>query len=89
MLDFVSIMALQLTLLSYFAFPSSTIIEEKHEKPPPPIHFTEFGIVIDVRPLQFEKVEPPILVTELGIVIEVRPEQDLNVLSVDNQQPPR
>ena len=31
-LDFVSIMALQLSLLSYFAFPSSTIIEVRPEQ---------------------------------------------------------
>ena len=36
---------------------------------------TEFGIVIDVKPLQPEKALFPILVTELGIVTEVRPLQ--------------
>ena len=36
---------------------------------------TEFGIVIDVRPLHPEKAQFPILVTEFGIVIDVRPVQ--------------
>ena len=51
-LDFVSIMALQLFLLSYLLFPSSMIIEvrpEQAENAPVPIFVTEFGIVIDVR----------------------------------------
>ena len=36
---------------------------------------TEFGIVIDVKPLQPEKVPYSILVTELGIAIDVKPLQ--------------
>ena len=40
-----------------------------------PILVTEFGIVIDVKPLQLEKAELPILVTEFGIVIDVKPLQ--------------
>ena len=74
-LDFVSIMALQLPLLSNFAFPSSTIIEvrlEHSSKADISILVTEFGIVIEVRLEHSSKADSPILVTEFGIVIEVR-----------------
>ena len=39
----------------------------------PPILVTEFGMVIDVKPLQPEKANLPILVTEFGIVTDVKP----------------
>ena len=51
-LDLVSMIALQLFLLSYFAFPGSTFIELRFGhflKKPIPIFVTEFGIVIEVR----------------------------------------
>ena len=35
----------------------------------------EFGMVTDLRPLQFEKALSPMLVIELGIVIDIRPQQ--------------
>ena len=77
-LDFVSIMALQLSLLSYFVFPFSIIIEVRASQPSKaysPILVTEFGIVIEVRLEQYPKALSPILVTEFGIVIEGRLEQ--------------
>ena len=58
LLEFVSIIALQLPLLSYFGFPLSTFIEDRFEvemKALIPILVTEFGIVIEVRLLQFWK----------------------------------
>ena len=40
-----------------------------------PILVTEFGIVTEVRPVQYRKAHSPILVTEFGIVTEMRPVQ--------------
>ena len=40
-----------------------------------PIVVTEFGMVIDVKPIHPLKAQPPILVTEFGMVIDVKPEQ--------------
>ncbi len=33
---------------------------------------TDFGIVIDVRPLQWSKADSPMLVTEFGMDTDVR-----------------
>ena len=33
---------------------------------------TEFGMVTEVKPLQFSKARPPMEVTELGIVTEIK-----------------
>ena len=38
-----------------------------------PILVTEFGMVIDVKPLHLAKAPSPILVTEFGIVTDVKP----------------
>ena len=34
---------------------------------------TEFGIVIDVRPIQLSKADTPMLVTELGMMVFLQP----------------
>ena len=36
---------------------------------------TEFGMVTDVKPLQYSKAQFPILVTEFGMVTDVKPVQ--------------
>ena len=72
----VSIIALQLFLLSYLVLPSSIIIDVKPEQPEkaePPILVTELGIVIDVKPEQLEKAPLPIIFTELGIIVFSQP----------------
>ena len=53
LLVFVSIIALQLSLLSYFVFPFSTVIEVRSgqfSKALFPILATELGMVMEVRP---------------------------------------
>ena len=73
-LDFVSMIALQLFLLSYFLFPCSTFIDWRlgqYFKIVAPISVTDFGIVIEVRLEQPSKASLPILVTLLPIVAEV------------------
>ena len=45
---------------------------EQYQNALSPILVTEFGIVIEVRPVHSPKASSPILVTEFGIVIEVR-----------------
>ena len=74
----VSIIALQLSLLSYFEFPASTLILVSPVQPeiiPFPILSTFDGMVMLVRPEQLEKAEEPMLVTLDGMVMLVRPEQ--------------
>ena len=80
----VSIMALQLSLESYFVFPDSTFIEVRPVQPEnasSPILVTLFGMVIELRPAHPEKAELPILVTLLPMVTEVRPVQLPNASS--------
>ena len=36
---------------------------------------TEFGMVTDVKPVQFTKAHPPMLVTEFPTVNDFKPEQ--------------
>ena len=70
-----SIIALQLSLESYFEFPSSTLIEVRRlqpEKAPSPIVVTEFGIVTEVREEQPLKASLPIVMRELGKVTEIK-----------------
>ena len=76
-LDSVSIIALQLSRLSYFALPLSTIIEVSEEqcaKGTLPIFVTLLGRVIEVREEHSRKAVFPMLVTLWGMVIEVREE---------------
>ena len=80
----VSMIALQLFLLSYLGLSSSTFIEvrlEQPEKTASPIFVTDFGIVIEMSFEQPEKANFPMLVTELEIVIVVRREHSANALS--------
>ena len=79
-LVFVSIIALQSFLESYVAFPFSIFIEVRLVQPaktPLPMAVTLLGMVMEVRPVQWENA-PPMLVTLLGMVTEVRPEQSWN-----------
>jgi hypothetical protein len=74
LLDFVSIIALQLFLLSYIGLFFSTTIEVRAVLPDnraSPILVTLLGIVMEVRPLNWNALSP-ILVTLFGIVMEVR-----------------
>ena len=74
----VSIIALQLSRLSYVVLPSSTTIEVREEQPekvPYPMLVTLLEIVMEVREEQSRKAQSLMLVTLLGIVIEVREEQ--------------
>ena len=70
----VSMMALQSSRESYFAFPLSTVIEVRSQPENAlfPMLFTELGIVKEVRPLQPEKALSPIETTEFGIAIADR-----------------
>ena len=47
---------------------------------------TELGIVIEVKPEQYDKAPSPMLVTELGIVIEVKPEHILYLQVTKSQR---
>ena len=82
LLDF-SIIALQLSLLSYTLLFSSTLMLSKlpqDENAPSPIFITLFGNVIFVKVLHSANANPPISVTLSGSVILVKPLQHLNVL---------
>ena len=71
----VSIMALQLSLLSYAVFPDSTTMEVKPLqllKALSPMEVTELGIVTEVKPRHPSKAHLPMEVTELPIVTEVK-----------------
>ena len=75
----VLIMALQSFRESYAGLPFSTIMDDSPEgNGLVPILVTEFGITIEVKPLQLEKAIEPMLVTEFGISIEVKPLHPLN-----------
>lgn len=74
----VSIIALQLSLLSYFGLPASTLIQviaSQPENESLAIFVTDFGMNTEVRLEQSMNALSPMLVTEFGIVTEVRPEQ--------------
>ena len=74
----VSIIALQLSRLSYLVLPSSTTIEVREEQPPKadfPMLVTLLGIMIEAREEQSPKALSPMLVTLLGMVTEVRERQ--------------
>ena len=82
-LDFVSIMALLLFLLSYIAFPSSTIIELRalqFANSSFPMFVTLFGIAIVCKLLQPIKALEPMLVTLFGIVIDCKLLQSMKTL---------
>lgn len=67
----VSIMALQLFLLSYVVLLASTVMDVnplQYKKIFPSILVTEEGMVMDVRLWQLRKALCPMLVTELGII---------------------
>ena len=71
----VSIIALLLSLLSYFLLSTATITDDSPEQPEnaeSPILVTELPMVTDVRLLQPENASSPILVTELGMVMDIR-----------------
>ena len=73
----VSIMALQFSRESYFAFPDATLIEAilpQELNALPPMLVTLFPIITEVRPEHQPNALPPMLVTLLGMVTEVRPE---------------
>ena len=75
LLDF-SIIALQLSLLSYTLLFSSTLMLSKlpqDENAPSPIFITLFGNVIFVKVLHSANANPPISVTLSGSVILVSP----------------
>lgn len=72
----VSMMALQLFLLSYTELPASTVMVVswlQYMKILPSMLVTEAGMVIDVNPVQFLKALKPILVTEFGMVKDCKP----------------
>ena len=76
----VSIIALQLSRLSYFALPTATLMLARPVQPlnaEPSMLVTLLGIAILVRPVQPLKAEEPMLVTLLGISMLVRPVQPL------------
>src|SRR5574344_2927876 len=71
---FVSIIALQLFLLSYTLLPSYTAIDERFLQPlnaELPMLVTLSGIEIEVSPTQYSNALSPILVTLLGMEMEV------------------
>lgn len=77
---FVSMIALQSSLASYFLLFGATVrlVSPEHlEKTPLPIVVTESGIVTDVSPEHPEKAPSPIVVTESGIVMDPSTEQSL------------
>ena len=72
----VSIMALQLSRLSYVVFPSSTMISSNAEQSAKilfPKDVTLFGILIDVRLLQPLNAYDSMAVTLLGIIVFLQP----------------
>ena len=74
----VSIIQLQLFLLSKVGLSSATTIDVspvQPEKASCSMLVTELPIVTDVSPVQPEKARFPMLVTELGMVTDVSPSQ--------------
>ena len=51
-----------------------TDVKPLHMNAKEPIEVTLFGIVIEVKPLQYENAEEPIEVTLLGIIVDLQPE---------------
>jgi hypothetical protein len=73
--------ALQLSLESYFVLPLATLIDSKplqEENALLPMDVTELPIVILFMTLQPENAEAPMFVTELGMVTLVKRVQSLN-----------
>ena len=71
----VSMIALQLSRLSYLAFPDSTSIDARLAHPPKifvPRFDTDFGMVIEVSFSQSVNAPEPIVQTYSGIVTEAR-----------------
>ena len=74
--DAVSIIALQLSRLSYFVLPEATIIDVRPLQYPnahSPMLVTLEGISMDVKPLQTENAPSPMLVTLEGITVFLQP----------------